>query len=102
MEKYKNFIGNSVFDTARNVYFALLLTKELKQDIDQIASSIHQIKSLEISDKGLAKLVFGAFIDCPKEEQLNLLCLLFQYYKETGDAPISIVHALNDLKLWPI
>lgn len=100
MEKYKNLIGNSVFDTARNVYFMLLLTKELKQDIDP--NSIHQIKSLEISDKGLAKLVFGAFVDCPKEEQLNLLRLLFQYYKETGNAHLSIAHAFNDLKLWPI
>ena len=101
LEQAKQLVDISVFDTARNVYYVLILSKELGKKPEDLVSSIHQIKQMEIPDKRFAKYLFDALVDCTQlEEQLNLLTFLFRNYAETQDAIVSLAHALNDLDLW--
>ena len=101
LEQAKQLVDISVFDTARNVYYVLILSKELGKKPEDLVSSIHQIKQMEIPDKRFAKYLFDALVDCTQlEEQLNLLVFLFRNYAETQDAIVSLAHALNDLDLW--
>lgn len=98
LEQAKTLVGVSIFDTVRNVYYTLVLNKELGAKPFDLANSIHQIKHLEVSDKRFAKLLFEALIDCSSlEEQLTLIVFLFKYYSETKDALVSLAHATNDL-----
>lgn len=101
LEQAKQLVDVSVFDTARNVYYVLILSKELGKKPEDLVSSIHQIRQMEIPDRRFAKYLFDALVDCTQlEEQLNLLVFLFKHYVETQDATVSLAYALNDLDLW--
>lgn len=100
-ELAKQLVDISVFDTARNVYYVMLLSKELGKAPEELVSSIHQIRQMEILDKRFAKYLFDALVDCTQsEEQLTLIVFLFKHYAETEDALVSLAQALNDLELW--
>ena len=101
LEQAKQLVDISVFDTARNVYYVLFLSKELGKTPEDWVDSIHQIRQLEIPDKRFAKCLFDALVDCAQlEEQLHLIVFLFKYYAETQDATVSLAYALNDLDIW--
>lgn len=96
MSELEKLIGPSVFDTVRNVYYVLILSKELGKAPEELFDSVHQIKNVEISDKRLAKFLFDAFVDC--EEQLSFLVLLFKHYTKTKDAFVALAYTLNDME----
>lgn len=102
-EKIKHLIGNSVFDTARNVYHVLLLSKELGKAPEELVGSIHQVSDVGMADKRFAKYLFVTLVDCPsRDEQVSLIELLFKHYADTKDSIVSLAYALNDLELWHI
>jgi hypothetical protein len=98
----RNLVGDSVFDTARNVYSLIMLSKELNKAPEELADCIHQAKNMQI-DKIFVKHLFEAFVDCSSvEEQSDLISLILHHFNQTGDNFSALSNALNDLELWHI
>lgn len=95
-EQAKKLVGVSDFDTAKNVYFLLSISKELKCKPYELIDSIYQLKGMTVERKP-AKLLFEALIDCSSpEEQVTLIKLIFDHFD--GDIIIALTMALNDIE----
>lgn len=86
-------IGNNTFDTARNVVYYLILTKELNQKIEDI----HSIKSIPIENKRFAKFLFESLLDYPEDQFELLKRFFFNMDKGEMDPLKALGLALNDL-----
>lgn len=95
-ELVKTLVDISPFDTARNVYYLVTLSKELKQEPEKLADRIRTVSLPNPSEKKFAKALFEALIDCSStQEQVNLLMYFFSYKDKTPYEALAL--ALNDL-----
>lgn len=95
-ELIKTLVDISPFDTARNVYYLVTLSKELKQEPEKLADKIRTVSLPNPSEKRFAKALFEALIDCSNmQEQINLLSHFFSYKDKTPYEALAL--SLNDL-----
>lgn len=98
-EFIKDLIDVSPFDTARNVYYLLLFSKELHKSPEELAGCIKKVRTPKLQDVKFAKLLFDALADCSTmEEQMLLLDGFFSLIKEDKTPYESLALALNKIE----
>lgn len=99
VETAKRLVDISIFDTARNVYYLMLISKECNVKPEDLVDSIHQVRQMK-ADKKFVKHLFEALLDCSSmEEQTTLIVYFFDSLKTDKDPFIALSKALNYLDL---
>lgn len=95
-ELIKQLVDVSPFDTARNVYYVIFLSKEMGKNPAELASGIKQVRLPNPKEKVFAKLLFDALIDCKDmTEQIDLLSRFFSYEDKSPYEALGL--ALNEI-----
>jgi len=95
VETAKRLVDISVFDTARNVYYLMLISKECNVKPEDLVDSIHQVRQMR-ADKEFVKHLFEALLDCSSmEEQAVLITYFFLNLKTEKDPFVALSKALD-------